>query len=223
MINNNLHPKNIADIILRVNEYLENMRMDTQGSSELIDFLDKFIRDYFHNLSLNELELKTLIVEIVDAMYLQIVNFMERDIITDGYFGIIVNRLFWELAQNNVLMFFVLDNQLRDDRFKLTSELFGISHFTTIYPYNVNKLEYGNGNTQFPIKEYKEVEKQIKKAVSEKKHIFYLEKDNSVNYLPKVLSLAEEFQDKYVCVFRNQAPDIGKATWLMGSFSDKFK
>lgn len=224
MIKDNLQPKNIADIIHRMDEYLTEMRANRQGSMEFMNDLEKFIRDYFKQSTFNELDLKKDAVAIVDGMYIQINRFMMRDIHTEGYFGIIANLLFFELARKNILVFFILDNSLRDDRFKLTVELFGVSHFTTIFPYSTEELVHSNDFTQLPIKEYKAVEKQIDDAVAEKKHIFYLEKDGSVNYLHNVLALAEEFQNKYVCVFRNQAPDSDKkATWLLGSFSDLIK
>jgi hypothetical protein len=69
-----------------------------------------------------------------------------------------------------------------------------------------------------------EVEKEIDETSSSNRHLIYLEKDDSVNYLSNVMLIAEKFQNKYFCVFRNQSPDSGKpATWLLGSFSEILK
>lgn len=216
-----LRPKNISDIIFRLDEYIDSMREHRQEARVFMDFLEQYIKNYFNRPILDELELKKTAVEIVDEMYIRITNILTRDIHTNAYFGIIVNRLFNELEKRNIFLFYVLDNQIRDDRFKLTVESFGVSHFTTIYPYVVEKLEHGNGYTQLPSKDFREIRKEIDDAIDQKKHICYIEKDSSVNYLKNVLAIAEEHQNEYLCIFRNQAPDSHKkATWLMGSFSD---
>ena len=216
-----LKPKDISDIIFKVDEYLDYMRANRQDASELINLLDNYIKEYFESATINDIDLKTLTVKIVDEMYLNICRLASRDIHTDGYFGIIVNRLFFELARKNILCFFIIDNSLRDDRFKLVVELFGVSHFKTVFPYVTGQLNYSDNFTKFPTKDFKLVEKEFDETSSLNRHLLYLEKDDSVNYLSKVLSIAEEFQSKYICVFRNQSPDSGKpATWLLGSFSE---
>ncbi len=96
--------------------------------------------------------------------------------------------------------------------------------FKVIYPYVASKLEYSTEHTKLPLADYKNIEKEIDEAVGQKKHILYAEKDDSVNYLSKVLQIGEEYQNQYVCIFRNTAPGSGKnATWLMGSFGDYIK
>ena len=118
-------------------------------------------------------------------------------------------------------MFFILDNSLRDDRFKLNVELYKAASFSVVYPYNVEKLEYSQQFTKLPTKDYKTVEKEIDKARADKSHIFYVEKDDSINHLDDVLHLAEEFQGEYQCIFRNKGPaESQTANWLAGSFGD---
>ncbi len=222
MIQENLRPSKISDIVLRMGEYLSAMRsMENEDAVRFIDFLDNYTRDYFQNSVLDELELKKVLIELADLTYLMAVNLNEKDIHTNGYFGIVVNRLFWELQQRNILAFFVVDNNLRDDRFKMVVELVGSAGFSIIYPYSVDNLQFSDKYTLLPILDYKSVEKKIDESKSQKKHIFYIEKDTSINYLNNVLALAEEFQSKYVCVFRNKAPDgESQAIWLTGSFGD---
>lgn len=219
-----LTPTKIADIIFRIDEYLEYMQEEIQNASEFINYLDRYIITYLDVIIEDELELKKLAVQLINETYIRIINLAHRDLHVDAYFGIIVNRLFFELANKNILVFFILDNEIRDDRFKLVVELFGVSHFKTVHPYVTEKLEYGQGYTQFASKEYKLIDEQIFSSVSERKNIIYIEKDNSVNYLNEVLSLAEKVQDKYVCAFKNQSPESDEpALWLIGSFGNILK
>lgn len=219
-----LKPNKIQDVVFRIFEYLPAMRkMEKDEAMRFVSFLENYIKEYFAKET-DDLELKKMSVELTDELYLQISELEVRDIHTDGYFGIVVNRLFWELSQKGVLCFFILDNSLRDDRFKLTTELYKSAGFSVVHPYAVNELTYSDNYTKLPTKTYKEVEKIIDESKNHKKHILYVEKDNEVNYLKDILYLAEEFQSDYVCIFRNKAPsEHQSATWLMGSFAELLK
>lgn len=197
--------------------------MENNQAVAFVNFLENYIKEYFL-AETNDLELKKLGVEMTDMLYSQVSALEERDIHTDGYFGIVVNRFFWELSQQGVLCFFILDNHLRDDRFKLTAELYKLASFVVIYPYSTDRLQYSEGSTRLQTRDYKAVEKEIDEARSQKRHILYVEKDDSINYLEDVLHLAEEFQLEYVCILRNKAPSEHQdSTWLMGSFGDILK
>ena len=224
MIDVKLKPNKIEDIVFRIEEYLDAMRkMEKDEAVVFLNSLDSYIKDYFSK-DMNVLDLKKMAVELTDEMYLKISAFELRDIHTVGYFGIVVASLFWELKMKGVMCFFILDNSLRDDRFKIVVEMFGSSGFAKVYPYTTTELEHSDQYTRLPISDYKTVEKEIDEARKNKRHIFYVEKDDSVNYLKDVLHLAEEFQNEYVCIFRNKAPSEHiAATWLMGSFGDILK
>lgn len=217
-----LEPENISDIVFRMDEYLSFMReMKYEDASKLTVRLDNYIRDYFASQKADESELKTDLVKITDMLYVQTANIKQRDLHTDGYFGIVLNRLFWNFQQKGILAFYILDNSLRDYQFKLVTELFKNAGFEVIAPYNSDELSYSENTTELPVLNYKEVEKQIDSTRSVKRHIFYIEKDSSVNYIKNVLALGEEFQSEYLCIFRNTAPDgYTKAAWLMGSFAN---
>lgn len=216
-----LKPKDLIDIIFRIDEYLDYMRGNIHDASALINLLESYIKDYFQTIPTGELELKELTVTIVDELYKKVTQLTSRDINTDGYFAIIINRLFVELANKDVLCFFIIDNSVRDDRFKLVVELFNIIHFKSIFPYVTDKLEYSENYTIFPAKEFKEVKAEIKNAIIQNRHILYIEKDDRVNYLKNVLLIAEEIQGEYLCVFKNQSPESDEpVTWLRGSFKN---
>lgn len=85
----------------------------------------------------------------------------------------------------------------------------------------VDKLDYSENYTIFQAKEFIPVEEEIKNKIIQNRNILYIEKDNSVNYLKNILSIAEEVQSKYLCIFKNQSPESDEpATWLRGSFKE---
>lgn len=217
----NLKPSKIFDIISRMDEYLTAMSsMEKDNVIEFLSSLEDFVRDYFKNHT-DELELRGLLVQLVNMMYLTIANFDKKYIHTEIYFNVVIHQLFRNFQQKNIFAFFILDNSLRDDRFKLAVELFKNAGFSTIFPYSIDKLQYSDKYSNLPKIDYKIIEKQIDESKTKKKHIFYLEKDDSVNYLNDILAIAEEFQLEYVCIFRHETPDIEpQAIWLTGSFSD---
>lgn len=224
MFKESLKLNTIQDIAFRIFEYLPELRkMERDDAFEFLIFLENYIKEYFENVT-DHFELKKICVELTNEIYLQISIFDGRDICTDGYFSIVINRLFWEFSQKGILCFFILDNSLRDDRFKMAVELYQLSGFALVHPYAIDELQYFNEYTRLPIKDYTLVEKDIDDARSKKQHIFYIEKDDSVNYLENILHLAEEFQSEYVCMFRNKAPsEHVAATWLLGTFGDMLK
>jgi hypothetical protein len=123
----------------------------------------------------------------------------KRDLHTDAYFAIVLERLFFELSQRNVRSVFVLDNELRDDRFKVLTELFSIAGFTVIDPYEIRPNFYGEGYTPCPARPYELVEKDLSKSIHNCKNILYLEKDDSVNFIDSVLMFTRSIPKEYVC------------------------
>lgn len=204
---NNLNSIQISDIIFRVDEILDMMRqLPVNESSEVISRLNKFIRLYFDECNLDEPQLRQFASAMVDQMYIEIMRLNQRDIYTDGYFGIVVNDLFFNLAQRNIHIFYVLDNQLRDDRFKMVVELFKAGHFSVVHPYAAKELYYGDGYTRLPILDYKTVENQIINSLELNKNVFYVEKDDSVNYLNDIPNIPNKYRNEYIYLLRNESP-----------------
>ncbi len=220
-----IKPKKITDIVYKMGEYLQMMRgMECEDAMNFVNNLENYIKKYFSDSKINELKLKNETVEMVDELYIQLMELKVRDVYIDGYFGIILNRLFYELARKKIYAFFIIDNTIRDDRFKLLVELFITAHFEVIYPYNIEIIKYSQNYTRHAIRDFHEIEHQINEAKKQKKHILYVEKDDSVNYLANVLQIGEEFQNKYICIFRNESiKEYKNAIWLMGSFSGILK
>jgi hypothetical protein len=222
MIKKTLKLNKISDVVSQMDEYISVIREAKvdEGRSH-INCLLKFITDYFSNDKIDILELKKMIVEMVDDIYVKIMNFKQGDAYTDMYFSAVLNRLFWELRKKNILAFYIVDNSIRDDRFKMLIELLNMAQFEVVHPYIFDEIKYSENYSKYPNKAYKDIERQIDNGVNQRKHILYVEKDDSINYLNNILALGEEFQSKYICIFRNHSVNDSQGpTWLLGSFAD---
>ena len=209
-----------------MDEYLAEMRglKNADKHREFVLSLVKSISEYFIQAGINDSELKLATAEVTNEMYVKMMTSDIKDVHSNVYYSVVLKSFFDQLAHKNVSAFFVLDNTIRDDRFKLLLESYGMAGFETVYPYKIKSLEYSLGYTKFPSKPYREVESQINGCIAQKKNILYAEKDGYVNYISKVLEIAEGVQDRYICVFRNKSIDADKkAHWLVGSFGDILK
>ena len=89
---------------------------------------------------------------------------------------------------------YVLDNELRQDRFELATLLFEWCGVAVVTPYGRKGLL-----------SFDEVEDLIREHKAAGRHIAYIEKDTSVNYIGSVAHIAPE--GRYLGLFRNRAPD----------------
>jgi hypothetical protein len=228
-MNEKITPQNIEDIVDNINVYLEKIRkMNNDDKIKTINRLEQFVKQYFKNTNIDRSKLIQTSSYLIDTLYKNIINLPGFDINTNGYFGIIINRIFFELSQKGVYIFYIIDNSLRDDKFVLLKILFKNAGFDMITPNNIamentfknfydTSPEFTNGQNL----DYKTIENQIVESIKNKRHIVYIEKDNSVNYLSNVIKLADEFQNKYVCIFRNTSiEDLSPAKVLIGSFGN---
>lgn len=228
-MSNKISPQNIEDLFDNTNTYINEIRqMNNDDKTKTIDELDMFVKHYFENTKLDRIDLIPKASYFVDTLFKEIINMTGYDVNTSGYFGIVLNRIFFNLTEKGVNLFYIIDNALRDDKFVLLMNLFKNAGLDVITPNNVSaentlenftdtKPEYTKGQSL----DYKTIEKRIDESVNKNRHIVYIEKDDSVNYLSDILKLAEEFQSKYVCVFRNKgADDPTPPQVFMGSFGE---
>jgi len=183
-------PKNIIDIFDKMDDYISEMR--AKNDLETIPkYLRQYAWEYFREIKLEEEKLKSLAVFVVDKTYRNIAESTISDIYNKSFFANVL-PFFWDTFQNKGIdLFYIVDNTFHDDgKFKLIVDLFTISGFAVAHPY---------GNS---ILKYSEVEKNIKDYLASFRMIMYIERDDRVNYLNKIIDIAKE--SKYLTIFRNK-------------------
>lgn len=198
-------PQKITDLIEDIDLYIKETR-DIKPDKVMVmtEFLEDYVKEIIRGMKQDDIENKKLVTELTDNLYRKAMNFETIDVYTNGYFAIVLNRLFWELSQKGTRIFYILDNSLRDDRLKLLLEQFPPAGFAVITPHIGDNLEYAPVTTPTKNLPYKEVEQKIKDALKLGKNIFYIERDDSVTYLDKIFLLALNANNEYVKVLRNK-------------------
>lgn len=208
-------PQRITDLVENIDLYIEMTRgKKPEEIMVMISFWEDYVIETIRGLKLSDISNKKLITEITDNLYRKAMDFKIIDLYTNGYIAIVLNRLYWELSQKGVRIFYILDNWLRDDRLKIILEQFPPAGFEVITPHIGDKLEYKPVTTKTENLPYTEIEKKIEEALKLGKNIFYIERDDSVNYLDKVVELARNVSDKYTKIFRNTSSKNLKITEL---------
>ncbi len=222
MLKNN--PQKIEDLIENIIEYLDEINsFEGDEKMDALNVLEEFVNKEFDNKKFSKEDFLMLGSNLIDNLYRKIFELSWVSILTDAYFGVVIKRIFKRLKEKGILLFYVLDNSIRDDKFELLKRLYKHAGLTIITPNSTisdtksNVPTYTSGK---PLK-YNEIEKMIDQAVGDNEHIIYIEKDDSINYLSDVIKIAEEFQSKYTCIFRNiSTEEQGSARVLLGSFGD---
>ena len=229
-----LEPKTITDIIDNIDIYLAEMRKK-DDKIELPKELNNYIWNFFRDVNPDKEKLKSLAIFLVDHTYRYAADAAQIDDYTRIYFSTVITVLWDALQARGVDTFYILDNELREDRLMLTIQLFALSGVDVVTPYalkgNYHKYmtieEQAKWALSFDTKDFDpkkytmtidsseylrnaEVIDLIEKYMKHTRNIVYIEKDNSVNYLEEVQQLAKD--SNYMSVLRNNAPDNPNVT-----------
>jgi hypothetical protein len=128
-----------------------------------------------------------------DLLYIRTSELRDFDRWTRVYAGMAPQLLLDQLRVRGVCSFYILDNAIREDRFDAIVKIFSDAGYLVVSP-NLD------GATET------EVLGQIDSAQILRRHIFYVERDATVNYLDAVRSLFK--RPCYTVAFRNQAPTV---------------
>lgn len=224
-----LEPKKITDIIDNIDLYLTEMRKK-DDKKELPKQLNNYIWSFFRDVNPEKEKLKSLAVFLADHTYRYAANVMLTDDYTSIYFASVITELWDTIQARGVDMFYILDNEIREDRLMLTIQLFALSGVAVVTPYMIKKSyhKYTTIEEQakwalsfdgddFDPKKYTmtidsseilrnmEVIDLIKEYMKHTRNIVYIEKDDTVNYLEEVQQLVKN--SKYMSVLRNKTPD----------------
>lgn len=188
----NLTPKLSTDSIELMEVHIAYMRAD-EDFDTVPDMMNRFNDQIFVGKSTSMDQLRQLAVYAIDKIYRIAAELEMYDKYTEVYFKKVIARFMKALQDKGIEIFYILDNEIREDRFKLTVKLFEMSGATVITPY------IGDKTLSFD-----EVEERIKSSMTHSRNIVYIEKDARVNYIQKVVDIACD--SMYIRIFRNYAP-----------------
>jgi hypothetical protein len=158
---------------------------------------------YFDNRHWGREQLEDLAYRCVEDLYFAASEGTHLDEHYHSYFKHVVGQLWRRLSELDLRVFYILDNTIRDDRLQAYDLLFRWSGFFVLMPYMDGAI--------LP----KDVVLAVaRRAISEKRHLIYIEKDSQVNYLDDVMTLARQNRD-YRAFFRNQSSAPGTRAELL--------
>ena len=225
MILKELKPKEIFDVVAKMDEYLDIMRA---GTAEDINDLFEYLYNYIYYSFFDEgyspesfakmmtFGFKALAVIMSDRIYCKIMRTTWIDMHTVNYFEEVFGHLFYELAQNDARVFFSVNNLITDGQFKVLVGLFELVGFVVIHPYtaDINKeIDYTDEYTVLPAKPYKQVCDEVSEAIKNKKHVLYIEKGTNETYLIEatvtvaINNRGKEEKQKHVITYRIEGLD----------------
>jgi hypothetical protein len=187
-----LTPRISSDSIELMEVYIAYMRAD-EDFDTVPNMLNRFNDQIFVGKDISTDQLRQLAVYAADKIYRIAAELEVRDDYTIVYFKKVVARFMKSLQDKGIEVFYIIDNEIREDRFKLTVMLYELSGATVVTPYISDKTL-----------SFEEVEERFRSPIRHGRNIVYIEKDASVNYIEKVMKIATE--SRYIGIFRNYAP-----------------
>jgi hypothetical protein len=188
----NLTPKLSSDSVELMEVYIAYMRAHKDFDT-VPDMMNRFNDQIFVGKDAGLDQLRQLAVYTIDKIYRIAAELGVRDAYTAVYFKRVIARFMKSFQDKGIELFYILDNEMRQDRFELAVMLYEWSGVTVVTPYVGDKLL-----------SFEEVEEQLKSSMAHDRNIVYVEKDASVNYIEKVMKIATE--SKYIGLFRNYEP-----------------
>ncbi len=188
----NVTPKLSSDSIELMSVYIVRMR-DDEDFDTIPDILNRFNKSIFTNGDVSKDQLRQLAVYATDYICRFAAELELRDAYTAVYFKTVIAGLMKSLQDTGIDVFYILDNELREDRFELLVMLYESSGAKVVVPYDGEK-----------VLSFEEVKERLIGHMTHGKNIVYIEKDTSINYMKEVMQMATE--SKYIAIFRNRAP-----------------
>jgi hypothetical protein len=212
-----LEPKKISDVLDNAEGYIAEMRQK-QDIETIPAELKNYIWQYFRKTDMDKMLLEKVACFSVDKICRIAAVLTMADKYTYAFFAGVMPAIWDYLQGRGVDTFYILDNTMREDRFKINYDLYRLSGFCIATPY----FDYADSTALKTDKEktvnivmdppftynylnFEAVEAQLRKYMSSTQNIVYIEKDSTVNYIDKVVEIAKN--SNYLCVFRNEAPN----------------
>lgn len=228
-------PKSITDIIENIQMYVDFMR-SADDTKELSALLRDYIRGYFSDMNPDEESVKVLALFAADNIYKYLSEVGDVDDFTRAYLSEVVLYLWDQIQETGVNYFYILDNELREDRFMLTVQFFALMGFAVVTPYFI-KDKYHEHMTRdaqvnwvksFKMEDFDPNKKTftmdvgalqkgdtldlIKKYMDDGRNIIYIEKDSTINFIYDVVEMVKK--STYTGVVRNRVPSERQVTQI---------
>ena len=181
-------PNDILDILSAFHAFVQKIR---GGDEEIGPRLLENLMVLFKRADVANSDLRILGSTAPDLFYKQIAALEMMDKNTRDFCKVLVRFLFDQLLASGVKSFYILDNNIREDRFLALVELTKLAGFSVISPCS---------NSPDKISLIKLIESEM----AQSHHIFYIEPNSDYNYLEIVKTLARS--SDYVVTFRYADP-----------------
>lgn len=205
----------ITDLFDKSDFYISQIR---QGDSRqaltgllsgVLAWLDRFKSD--------SKAMETLAFIFADEIYRYAASSEMADDYTYLYYESLMQEFLKTFNEIGIYLFYILDNNIRQDRFDFAIQLYKLTGFSVVAPYFDNidqslvqdvpdksvKIVLDPPH-QYEYCNYQLVDVQLKNHIEAKRNVIYIEKDDRINYIDKVMSVAKD--SGYLTVFRNLAP-----------------
>lgn len=192
----------ITDLAEFAGDYIEFMRAVPENSA--CNALVGYAASFFTDIPVTSTQLHSLALMVVDRIYRYAASVTVKDFAVEKYFGTVTRYVLDVVAARGARVLYILDNELSHDRFELAVELMFRSGVFVVTPYK----------TDGSVMQLSEIRRALQTELLAGRHIAYIEKDGSVDYLRPVIDLARS-TDRIVA-FRNEAP-TGSLVQLIAS------
>ncbi len=188
----------LLDCIAGFPLFVEGLRANGAGD-ECTTALIADLINLFRNADERHEDLRLLGGLAPDLLYIRTSELQIFDRWARVYAAMVPQLLLDQLRVRGVSSFYILDNSIREDRFDALLKVFSDAGYSVISP-NLDGASKA------------EVLDRIDSAQVLRKHILYVERDASVNYLDAVRGIQK--RPWYTVAFRNQAPALNSVEIL---------
>jgi hypothetical protein len=185
-------PKKITDLAEYAGDYIEFIRATPENDA--CGALVGYAANFFTDIPVTDRQLDALILMFVDRIYRYAAVLEIKDAAVTKYFSKVTRYVLDLAAARGARIFYILDNEIRNDRFELAIELMFRAGVFVVTPYTTNGT----------FMEFADVRRALNVELIAGRHVAYVERDASVNYLRLVIDFARS-TDRVVFL-RNQTP-----------------
>lgn len=185
-------PRKVTDLAEFAGDYIDAMRQhgDDSACADLVDYAASFFAD----VQVTQHQLEALGVMFVDRLYLYSSELTVKDYRTHLYFSKVTRYVLDVIRARGVRIFYILDNEIREDRFELALRLMFDAGMWVVTPYLTDRSPASLDAVRW----------MIDVQLLAGRHVAYIEKDASIDYLRPVKDHATATE--WFVIFRNQVP-----------------